>query len=315
MAQISIIIPTKDRPLLLLRCLNSLGGQKQFPSAQIIVVDNSLDKSAQNTVLEFTRRCDKKIDYIWEKKIGQSYARNTAISHASSDILAFTDDDCVVDRNWLKVIKNAFDNKDLYIIQGQNKNLDSTIYSLTEYYQIQTSFLSCLYRKNNIWYSQSLDSKNFACRKLIFTQNKLFDTKLGYAHMDYDLGLSLRQRNLDIIYQPQMIVYHQGSKDLKYFLLRNFKAGQASFHFQSKWHEGFHLTKLWLKHLTTIKKGRLYLQRDRKRTNKIATDLKSDLLIGRSIMFRLRFYLLISSGSIMVRLGYFFEKFLFLIKK
>ena len=74
-----MVIPTRDRPELLERCLNALArqtlGPKQF---EIIVVDDG------------------------EAREGPAAARNEGVRRARAEIVAFTDDDTLPHRDWLK---------------------------------------------------------------------------------------------------------------------------------------------------------------------------------------------------------------------
>ena len=46
--------------------------------------------------------------YVCEPRPGLNWARNRAISEARGEIIAFTDDDVVVDRQWVKALARVF---------------------------------------------------------------------------------------------------------------------------------------------------------------------------------------------------------------
>ncbi len=96
----TIAICTKDRAARLTRLLDSLEairGECAFRSLEILVVDNASVDSATREVVE--ARTD--VRYRFEPKTGLDFARNAALEAASGDLIAYLDDDVVVDRGWL----------------------------------------------------------------------------------------------------------------------------------------------------------------------------------------------------------------------
>ena len=56
---------------------------------------------------EFSRRYPSRFRYLFERKQGKSYALNTGIQESKGDILAFTDDDVIVESAWLMNLTSA----------------------------------------------------------------------------------------------------------------------------------------------------------------------------------------------------------------
>jgi GT2 family glycosyltransferase len=76
-----------------------------YPDFEIIVVDNRIGVGFE-PLPEFSG--GERVRVTAEPKRGASAARNHGISTATGDIVAFTDDDAVVDRDWLRVIGARF---------------------------------------------------------------------------------------------------------------------------------------------------------------------------------------------------------------
>lgn len=104
---LSIAVCTKDRAQRLDRLLRSLQpvtAGSRFRSTEILVIDNaSVDSATRETVAGFPD-----VRYVFEPRAGLDFARNAAMHHAGGDLLAYLDDDVVVDRNWLDGLFEAW---------------------------------------------------------------------------------------------------------------------------------------------------------------------------------------------------------------
>lgn len=102
---ISVIIITLNRAESLKETLSSLTRQTRQPD-EVIVVDNGSSDDTKRLVKGF--RHELNINYVHETKRGIPEARNAGIRNATKDIIAFIDDDCVADKNWLKYLEIPF---------------------------------------------------------------------------------------------------------------------------------------------------------------------------------------------------------------
>lgn len=99
---IAVVVPVTRPDDHLRRCLDSLS-KLAYPKKEVIVVDNGVDcEETYALCREFGVR------YVREKKRGANFARNAGIRAADAEIIAFTDDDVVVDPEWLNAIEGAF---------------------------------------------------------------------------------------------------------------------------------------------------------------------------------------------------------------
>ena len=88
MPKITVIIPTFNRELFVMRAIDSVLNQS-FKDYEIVVVDDGSTDNTQSTV----RRFGSKIRYIYQKNAGVSAARNTGIEAAACEWVAFLDSD------------------------------------------------------------------------------------------------------------------------------------------------------------------------------------------------------------------------------
>jgi GT2 family glycosyltransferase len=75
---------------------------------EIVVVENRPVLSTLERTLEERFGGDRLVHYVEEHRRGLSRARNAGLGAARGDIVAFTDDDIVVDRAWVRALRTAF---------------------------------------------------------------------------------------------------------------------------------------------------------------------------------------------------------------
>jgi len=100
---ITIIVCTYNRYESLAKTLESTAALKLPEGAklEILVVDNNSTDRTREVVESFRRIDPSRFRYLSERQQGLSYARNAGIRAARGDILAFTDDDAIVEPDWL----------------------------------------------------------------------------------------------------------------------------------------------------------------------------------------------------------------------
>ncbi|MGQ0641089.1 MAG: glycosyltransferase [Gemmatimonadaceae bacterium] len=109
---ISVIVCTRDRPVLLGRCLETLS-KIAYPSYEVVVVDNaSTSDDTRLVAKEWGAR------YVREERTGLDWARNRGTAAARHDIVAFTDDDVEVDPQWLQGIAAGFADSTVQFVTG-----------------------------------------------------------------------------------------------------------------------------------------------------------------------------------------------------
>ncbi len=107
---VSIIICTYNRCESLKIALESLLKQEADDrlSWKVLVVDNNSNDQTKNVVEGFMARFDGRLEYFFEPQRGIGHARNRGVREALGEIIAFTDDDCLVDKNWVSNLYSTF---------------------------------------------------------------------------------------------------------------------------------------------------------------------------------------------------------------
>jgi glycosyltransferase involved in cell wall biosynthesis len=122
---ISVIVCTHNRAALLPRVIGQLRAQ-DYPQAafQIIVVDNgSIDNTTQ-VVKRFSAEPGVSVRYVAESRPGITFARNRGAEVAHFNYLAYLDDDCSVEPDWLSQLVSGFDLDDNVAAVGGRVVLD-----------------------------------------------------------------------------------------------------------------------------------------------------------------------------------------------
>ncbi len=99
----SVVIPTTcSRIEELKRSVDALNDQ-DYPDYEIVIVDNRSRPQLEGPSLTSIREVPR-VRIVHEVKRGISSAKNRGILSAHGEVIAFTDDDIVVDRGWLRAL-------------------------------------------------------------------------------------------------------------------------------------------------------------------------------------------------------------------
>lgn len=97
---VSVVIPTRERPRLLERAIKSIHGQSLKPASVIIVEDGGYTRETQEVVNQFL---DTVPILHLQSHGGACAARNAGLASVATQFVAFLDDDDWWDRNFLSV--------------------------------------------------------------------------------------------------------------------------------------------------------------------------------------------------------------------
>lgn len=107
MPSVTVIVCTRDRAALLRESLSAIL-KLDYPDFDVLVVDNA-PKTGETATMVREEFGDPRIRLLTEPRPGLSNARNAGLRQAQGDIIAYTDDDVVVDAAWLQEIAAGFE--------------------------------------------------------------------------------------------------------------------------------------------------------------------------------------------------------------
>ncbi len=103
MLKLSLIIPVYNEERHIRKCLDAVAAQTVMPDEVIVVDNNSTDAT-----VAIAREYDF-VKVIQEKRQGRGYARSRGFSAARGDIIGRIDADSRIQRDWVFVVKRAFE--------------------------------------------------------------------------------------------------------------------------------------------------------------------------------------------------------------
>ena len=234
---LTVIIPTRDRVQILRQLLDSI---KQLDDIdrirpEIIVCDNDSRDNTLEHVNAVAVDFPTTMRTLKVSRGGKSAAINQAVQAATGKVLAFVDDDVVVDKTWLKAIEDYFHNGDHRVAQGSiglqsPAREDPEIQKLLQRYRTVPK----LELKPGLTEVHSLNGSNFFVLRELFKQVGGLDERLGPGASgtseDVDLARRLLRSGVVIGYAPKAIVYHRVERSRltdEYFKLSHQRQGRS----------------------------------------------------------------------------------------
>jgi cellulose synthase/poly-beta-1,6-N-acetylglucosamine synthase-like glycosyltransferase len=226
----SVIIPTFIRPYQLQRCLNSLTFL-DYPRDrfEVIVVDDGSKKPPDKIIDSFKNILAIKL--IRQSHSGPGAARNLGASKAKGSFLAFTDDDCLPDQDWLKSLEKKFIENPACAIAGRAYNgLPKNSFA-----EASQELIDYLHSYFNVTphHATFLTSNNMAVAKKDFQDIGGFDTNFQYAGgEDREFCYRWLQSGYRLIYDPEVKVKHMHLLTLRTFVSQQLYYGRGAFQLQ-----------------------------------------------------------------------------------
>ncbi|HEY2667201.1 MAG TPA: glycosyltransferase [Actinomycetota bacterium] len=103
----SVVISTHERPGPVGACIESIL-RADYPAFEVLVVDNAPRTAATREMVAERFADDLRVRYLLEPTPGASAGRNCGLRAASGEVVAFVDDDVLVDRLWLRSLVLGF---------------------------------------------------------------------------------------------------------------------------------------------------------------------------------------------------------------
>jgi cellulose synthase/poly-beta-1,6-N-acetylglucosamine synthase-like glycosyltransferase len=216
---VSVIIPAHNEDATLSNCLHSLE-QLDYPmdKLEIILINDGSTDGTKRIISEHLQ--SSPYVYLETDGRGPSKARNTGLEKAKGDYVAFTDADCIVDREWLNELLNGFIADDVAGVGGcQTIPEDASDFEKSVHGFLTSMHFICEYVKKleTIAIVDHVASCNSLYRRQVLEAVHGFDEQL-WPGEDVDLDYKIRREGYRIAYNPNAVVAHHRPKNIRAFL-------------------------------------------------------------------------------------------------
>lgn len=231
--KITVILCTFNRCQLLAKALNSVA-HSTLPDAvdwEVLVVDNNSSDQTPDVINSFRLQYPGRFRYLFEAQPGKSHALNAGVREARGNLLAFIDDDVVVEPTWLQNLTAAFNDGKWAGAGG--RILPENTFSPPPWVPVQNRYALAplaLFSPDLAAgpLAEAPFGANMAFQKWVFEKYGGFRTDLGpqpgenpQKSEDSEFGHRLLTAGEQLRYEPSAVVYHgvpENRVQKKYFL-------------------------------------------------------------------------------------------------
>ncbi len=238
-----ICICTYNRNPSLVKCLKSINNLlvKKKVKVKIVIVDNSINYSSFKTVKKLKKSFKYKIIQLHEKRRGIVYARNKCLSKLKKinpKFTCFFDDDCIVDRFWLKNVFKILKSTDAEIVTGPQISIKKSPLNSSNLINY-SQFFEKKYRENINRVDWAASNNVFLIYKIIKKHKLVFDKNLNKFGIGEDQLFFLKLNNYGhkIYWSKTIKVFedvHRHRLNLKWLIGRSYRLGVLGYYIDKK---------------------------------------------------------------------------------
>jgi hypothetical protein len=214
---VSVVVPAYNAEATLAACLGSLS-RLDYPAFDIIIVDDGSRDATAAIARSFRCRLLRN-----EKNVGARAARNRGAAEAGGDVLAFTDADCVVPADWLRVAVGTLLSEPVVgVTGGYSHSIHDSFFERLQFNidEFETASLPD--------YIEACTTGNFACWLRDFHAIGGFPPGAPWGAEDEELGFLLTRDGRRIRWRRDLKVAHHFRRTLAAFAVQRFLCASAA---------------------------------------------------------------------------------------
>jgi cellulose synthase/poly-beta-1,6-N-acetylglucosamine synthase-like glycosyltransferase len=223
---VSIIVPVQNGEKTIPALLESLMKlDYNRDRLEFLVVDGNSEDKTKDIVKQYSS-----IKLITQDGNGLNAGRNTGIRNSKSEIIVFTDSDCIIPVDWVRNIVKNFDDPRIGCLGGSIKGCNGDF--LSDY--ADHSFMPVLrnFRKREVLDSVRLLQRypagcNMAFRRKAIETAGDFDESIRHAFDEDELVERVCRSGYKMVLDPDCLVLHKHRSSLKELLKQNFRYGRG----------------------------------------------------------------------------------------
>lgn len=198
--RVSVVVPARNAIATIGDCLTSILAA-DYPASrrEVVVVDNASTDATPAVVRRLGVTC------VRESERGPGPARNRGVRAGGGEIVAFTDADCVVARDWLRELMAPFAADDgVLAVAGECVAYPPTT-PVQRYMMVRRP---CMQKAALAAARPYFATGNVAFRRSVFARVGLFDSRFITGE-DQDFAWRFLAAGLTFRYAPNAIVFHR----------------------------------------------------------------------------------------------------------
>jgi len=215
--KISVIIPVRNEADKIERCLEAVFSQSLKPYEVIVVDGHSNDET-----VEKAKQFPVKI--FFEDYYTRAGGCQIGVENAEGEYIAFTDGDCIPDRDWLANLVKEFDGG-VVGVGGRYEDIGEGLWTRSFNLTFRTllSGAKSRWNRRKVTKILSVCGANGMCRREDILRVGGFNVRLSGAE-DLELGRRLGKLG-SLIYTPDAVVLHNHNRGLKDFAKQAYRYG------------------------------------------------------------------------------------------
>ena len=219
MDKIAVIIPVKNEEEKIERCLEAVFAQSLKPHEVIVVDGHSTDRTVE-------RAREFPVKVVYEDYGAVGGARQVGIENAEGEFVAFTDADCIPERDWLEGLVKEFD-EGIVGVGGGIKNKGEGLWKKSIAFALD-SFLGSADSVQDRVFEEKRFVKSISGCNSMYRRSDLI--KIGGFNVKFSMNeeTELNKRLMKfgkLLYAPNTIVLHNQDRDLNDFIKRIYLFG------------------------------------------------------------------------------------------
>jgi cellulose synthase/poly-beta-1,6-N-acetylglucosamine synthase-like glycosyltransferase len=224
--KVSVIVPVKNGAAYIQGLIDSLMDvDYEKDKLEVVVVDGNSTDNTRKIVSQYP------VKLLLEERPGLNAARNTGIKHSSGEIIAFTDADCIVPKNWIRNIVNCFRNPEVGCVGG---NVLRYYDNFLSYYADESILpvMRVFKKREMLNYVKPPEGFpagcNMAIRRETLEKAGFFDERIRYGYDEDELAERICKAGYKMVLDPEVLVKHKHRPKLAELLKQHLNYGRGA---------------------------------------------------------------------------------------